>query len=107
MTWKPHIKIHLQLDPERDLNTYVKKRSNIYVLRTEHGGSYLGKNLDVAFCGMRPERVVRFDQRERFTCGHCKRLMLVRFPKKVNPRSGMAMPRPPYHVEVELPEEES
>lgn len=91
-----HEPIHLKIDPKRDVNTYHFKRRKVYVLKTASGGSYCGNTLPDALCGSyNVKRLVSLREKERVTCASCKRLMLVRFPKPpVNPRSGMAMPRP-------------
>jgi hypothetical protein len=90
-----HQPVHLKLDPKRDVDTYHFKRRKVHVLRVEHGGLRMDAIPD-ALCGRTPvQRLVTYRERERVTCERCKRLMLVRFPKPpVNPRSGMAMPRP-------------
>lgn len=91
-----HETVHLKLDPRRDLTTRRLKRRNVHILKTEHGGSYCGNDLPETLCGQyKARRLVGPREKERVTCASCKRLMLVRFPKpQVNPRSGMAMPRP-------------
>lgn len=93
---KKNVPIHLQLDPARDVETHRLKRRSVHVLKTAHGGSNCGDRLPVALCGACDvKRVVAWKERERVTCAHCKRLMLVRFPgPPTNPRSGMKMPRP-------------
>jgi len=91
-----HYPVHLKLDPKRDVDTYHLKRRKVHILKMEHGGSYCGNDLPETLCGTRNvKRLVGLRERERVTCASCKRLMLVRLPKPlVNPRSGMAMPRP-------------
>jgi len=91
-----HDPIHLKIDPKRDVNTYPRKRYNIYILKLDHGGRYCGSKLPETLCGTwRARLLVGYKDRERVTCSHCKRIMLTRFPvPPVNPRSRMAMPRP-------------
>jgi hypothetical protein len=92
-----HQHVHLKLDQKRDIaHATHRKRYTIYVLNLgQVGGRYLGTSLPLTTCGMyKPERLVDPKQRERVTCPSCLRLMADRFPKTVNPRSGMAMPRP-------------
>lgn len=91
-----HHPIHLKLDPRRDVSTYHFKRRVVHVLKTASGGSYCGNTLPDALCGSyNAKRLVGPREKERVTCAHCVRLMLVRFPKPpANPRSGMTMPRP-------------
>lgn len=92
-----HDPVHLKLDPARDVETHRLKRRNVHVLKLEHSGSNCGDQLPDSLCGCHGvRRLVPYKQRELVTCNRCKRLMLVRFPKApTNPRSGMAMPRPP------------
>lgn len=89
-----HEPIHLKLDPKRDVSTYHFKRRKVYVLKMESGWRWLGSTVPTSICGVNARRVVSIDQQERVTCRACLRLLIVRFPKPVNPRSGMAMPRP-------------
>jgi hypothetical protein len=90
-----HRHIHLKLDPKRDVKTFSLKHYNIHVLKGVGHSSYVGIRLPLAMCGVYgASRLVGPQQRERVTCPWCLRLMIERFPKAVNPRSGMAMPRP-------------
>lgn len=90
---KNHEVICLKLDMARDMQIHRMKHRTNYLLKHHLGGSNLGSYCNVTFCGKRIKYTST--NMHEVTCPRCKKIYAHRFPgPPINPRSGMAMPRP-------------